>query len=52
MTRDAAAAADIIWTNRSTTTTGGTGDNDHFGAVFGVNANKVARGRRCGHHRV
>jgi hypothetical protein len=39
--RDSAAAADIIWTNRSTTTTGGTGDNDHFGAVFGVNANKA-----------
>src|SRR3954469_24682964 len=28
--------ASIVWTNRSTTTTGGVGDFDHFGATFGT----------------
>src|SRR5690349_13383938 len=35
--------ADIVWTNRATTTTGGTGDTDSFGAVFGTLA-PTARG--------
>ena len=28
--------ASIVWINRSTTTTGGIGDFDHFGAIFGT----------------
>jgi hypothetical protein len=39
----AGTPADIRWTNAATTTTGGTGDTDGFGAAFGTLA-PVARG--------
>jgi hypothetical protein len=35
-------AADIVWLNRASATTGGAADTDGFGSVFGANAN-VAR---------
>src|SRR4051794_28295876 len=35
--------ADIVWTNRASTTTGGAADTDGFGATFGTSA-PIARG--------